>query len=136
MLDIVDLLFAVYYDYWYLILIVYINQKVMFAVYLYKTDYCHWWAWLIPFGHLYCKRELCALNIPLIIIYVLISSCAYYTLDPIFITVFCIVSAICNHKFCSMYMDSGNPWIFSLVPGAKYIMLIKEVYVIASDGTG
>ena len=109
------------------IIVVILIAKGILTVHLKVTGYDKWWLALIPFGHLYCKRELCGLPLYLIIPYVLITWIFSTSLNLI---VFILQVALCvvhNYKYAYMCIDSCKPIVYSLVPFAKYYFMLKEV---------
>lgn len=112
--------------YKYFIITIVIVTKVISAVFL-RTDYDKWWVGLLPLGHYYYKRQLAGVELYFIIPSIVSLIMFLTNRGFIFFAVWLLLSSICNYKFAIIYLDRYNAAVYSLIPFAKYVIMLKEV---------
>lgn len=108
-------------------IVAFILCKLISAVYLWATDYNKWWLGILPFGHVYYKIELAGISPVLMSFYVVLCPLSLVDYNVYLFAIAMILDIISNYKFADMYIDNGNPWLYSCLPFAKYVIMIKEV---------
>ena len=103
-----------------------IISKIIVALHLRAQGYDKWWLAIIPFCHLFCKRELSGLQLYLIIPYLVFTVLFLWTYDFFFFIIMLVLCVLINRQYAYICIDSCNPWIYSLVPFYKYFIMLKE----------
>lgn len=112
-------------------IVLYFIGRALYGFYLYLQTYNHWWVGLLPAGHLIVKGELSALSIIAQCLYVIFGALSFITMFSLPLLIpFLLISIYTDVRFCYMYIDNMNKYIYGLVPFAKYVYMIKEVFVI------
>lgn len=123
----VQFLVAVESDFWVLLLFLYILHRVVLALYLKMYEYDKWWLSLLPFGHLYCKKDLGAIPVWLLVITVVFSLFGYLTFQLVFVVPWLLLRIIYEFLFAKIFVDSCNPHLWAFIPQLKNIIMIKEL---------
>ena len=110
------------------IIFAFVVQSIIFAVYLYHMEYSKWWVCLLPFGVYYARYELGTAPLWLGIVAGITAFLTHMGIIPISI-IWLGASMYSNYKFCLFFVEVCNPIVFSCVPLAKYIIMLKEVIV-------
>lgn len=114
----------VYYKYY--IIAILVITKVISALFL-RTDYDKWWTGLLPLGHYYYKRQLAGVELYFLIPSIIALLLFITNRGFVFFIMWSLLSSICNYKFAVIYLDRYNAFVYSLVPFAKYVIMLREV---------
>ncbi len=135
MLDFVRLMTWLVDKYFVLLVVLYILCKGITALYLKLLCYSKWWLSLIPLGHWYCKYELGAVTPWLLVPTGIMTLLASYTYDIVFMLVCLVLSLISELLYSKTFIGCCNSYLWTFVPFAKYIIMVKEVITYARDGS-
>lgn len=120
---------------WDEVLLIVVIAKLVNMAYLFVTGYDKYWLAVVPFGHLYVKSDLAGVNKILLSLSAILSLLSLYSYDLITSIITLILVIVINVKYSSIYVDDCNPYVYSMVPFAKYIIMCKEVFTYAGDAT-
>ena len=108
------------------IIVAIIVAKSISAAHLFMTGYDKWWTAAVPFGHFYYKRDLAGIEMYFLIPCVIFELLWLTSFNLILFLIWLVFSIICNTKYAYVYVSSVNPFIYSCVPFAKYVIMLKE----------
>ena len=125
-IDITLSYFFVYYGvYVYVYLIV---TSLFFGAYLFQMGYSRWFLGFIPFVNNFAKWGagqvplLLVIPTTLIVILNVVTGSTLFSLLPMLILVI-----VTDFIFARNYVSDGNPFVYALVPLAKYFIMVKEM---------
>lgn len=127
MYDFVIIMFYITHKYAVPIILLYLTSRIIIALFLREIGYDKWYISLIPLGHLYIKLELGAVAPWLLILTALFNVLAFYTLDLIFTVLSLIFNTLSELSYSKIAIDDYSRYLWSLVPGLKYALMIREV---------
>lgn len=105
----------------------YVISRLIFIAYLYFNCYDKPWVASIPFGHCFAKRELTGLSLSIVIIYFISVVSFLLIFHWFWFLIMWGMSLVMNYHFSKIYVDEHNPVVYTFVPFAKVVIMVKDI---------